>query len=90
MNGASPRLASAGVNQSARSSRGTTGATGRKSSRSFSSFRRACIVGLERRREDRAAPSARGPNSMRPWNQPMILSCARMAAVSAATSSSRR
>ena len=35
------------------------------------------------------APSARGPNSMRPWNQPIALPSARARAVRAISSSSK-
>ena len=81
---------SAPTNHSAASSSRTTGATGRKSSRSLISFSLACISAwIGEARIDRA-PSARGPNSMRPWNQPMTLSRARISAVSSATSVSRR
>ena len=66
---------------SASSSR-TTGATGRKSSRSLISFSRACISAwIGEARIDRD-PSARGPNSIRPWNQPITRSCSRIAAAS--------
>ena len=78
MNGESPSA----TNQSAASSSSTTGATGRKSSRSLISLSRACMSGsIGDARIDRA-PSARGPNSMRPWNQPMTLSAASSSAVS--------
>ncbi len=79
MNGESPSA----TNQSAAFSARTTGATGRKSSRSLISLRRACIsASMGEARIDRA-PSALGPNSMRPWNQPRI----RPAASSVAASS---
>ena len=62
-----------GANHSdARSSR-TTGATGRKSSRSLIAFSRSCMCGWSGDASIERAPSARGPNSIRPWNQPMIL-----------------
>ena len=86
MNGETP----APTNQFAASSSSTTGATGRKSSRSLISLSLACISAwIGEARIDRA-PRARGPNSIRPWNQPITLSCARISAVSSATSSSRR
>ena len=72
MNGARPPLACAGSNHSARSSSVIAGATGRKSSRSFNSFRRACMAGSQGEARMDRAPNARGPNSMRPWNQPTM------------------
>jgi hypothetical protein len=59
---------------------------GLKSSRSFTSFSRACMAGLIGEARMDRLPNARGPNSIRPWYQPMILSCASISAVSSATS----
>ena len=65
-------LSPSSSNQSATSSRSTDGANGRKDSRYLtlrlsSRLHRAASAD---RRGSSGAPSARGPNSMRPWNQP--------------------
>jgi len=86
MNGEIP----APTNQSPASSSRTTGATGRKSSRSLISLSFTCISAwIGEARIDRA-PKALGPNSIRPWNQPITRSWAKISATSPATSSSRR
>ena len=58
-------------NQSATSSRSTAGANGRKLSRYLTlRLRFFCIAGERGSPRIERAPSERGPNSMRPWNQP--------------------
>ncbi len=73
---------------SATSSSSTDGANGRNPSRNFT-FRlsRFCISGLRASPRMLRLPSARGPNSMRPWNHPPTWPAARRAATSAASAS---
>ena len=58
------------------SSSSTDGANGRNPSRNLTfRFSRFCISGLRGSPRMLRLPSARGPNSMRPWNQPPTLPC---------------
>ena len=67
----------------------TTGANGRKLSRNLIfRFIVACIAGDARVTQDAAAPSARGPNSIRPWNQPTIFPSASRAGDASSSSDS--
>ena len=60
-----------------RCSRSTLGANGRKLSRNLIfRFITDCIFGTRGSPRMLRAPSARGPNSMRPWNQPTTFSSA--------------
>src|SRR6266851_1206300 len=66
------------------------GANGRHHSRNLTAlFTFAFISGSRGSARIERLPSARGPNSIRPWNQPRILPCDRSSAAVAAASSSR-
>ena len=69
-------------NHSAALSASTEGAKGRKPSRNLIfMFRVSRIFGSRGSARMLRPPSARGPNSMRPWNQPITLPSARSRAV---------
>ena len=73
-------------------SRRTTGANGRNDSRNFTfRFIIDCIFGERASPRMERLPSARGPNSILPWTQPMTFSCCNNSTVrsSNAVSSSR-
>ena len=76
-------------NQSPTSARGTLGAKGRKASRSFTlALSVSRMAGSRASARMERAPSARGPNSMRPWNQPTTCPSASASAVAARSASS--
>ena len=64
-----------------RAPEGRVGANGRKLSRNLIfRFIVACILGERASPMMLRAPNARGPNSIRPWNQPITFSSARSSA----------
>ncbi len=78
-------------NQSAASSSGSTGANGRNASRNLTvAFRRAFARGERGSQRMLRPPSARGPSSEPPWNQPTILPARRTSTTSPTTSRERR
>ena len=69
-------------NQSATSSRRTDGAKGRNNARYFPlRLKSDCMVGERASPRIERAPGARGPNSMRPWHQPIARPAARSPAL---------
>ena len=83
-------LASSSSNHSATSSRNTDGAKGRNDSRYLTfRFSTDCMLGERASPRIERAPKARGPNSIRPWNQPSALpsaSASTLASISSASS----
>ena len=79
-------LSPSSSNHEATCSRSTAGANGRNDSRNLIfRFIIDCMRGERASPMIERAPSARGPNSMRPWNSATTFSAASSAAISAAS-----